>query len=228
MAKNVHSHAEDLERIEENDFWSKVKVKLILDLVEGTKVLDVGCGSGRLSKILLDRGYSVVATDTDWRAVEIAKKKGIAAFLSDITYSKTDEKFDCIILGDVLEHIENDNSVMKKIHNMLKTNGCIVINVPSYPFLFGKHDVALGHKRRYSDNELKTKLKAAGFKIECFRHWNLLAFPITVLTKISKKDYPHEKVSNITTLSNLLEKLLFFESRTNFLFGISILCKARK
>jgi len=134
MAKNVHSHAEDLERIEENDFWSKVKVKLILDLVEGARVLDVGCGSGRLSKTLLDRGYSVVATDTDWKAVEIAKKKGIAAFLSDITYSKIDEKFDCIILGDVLEHIENDNSVMKKIHNMLKTNGCIVVNVPSYLF----------------------------------------------------------------------------------------------
>ncbi len=50
MGENVHSHAEDLERIEESDFWSKVKVKLILNLVEGKTVLDVGCGSGRLSK----------------------------------------------------------------------------------------------------------------------------------------------------------------------------------
>jgi len=86
----------------------------------------------------------------------------------------------------------------------------------------------LGHKRRYSNNELKNKLKDSGFKIEYLRHWNLLAMPITILTKISKKDYPHERVSNITVLSKLLERMLLAESKLNYLFGISILCKARK
>ncbi len=228
MGENLHSHAEDLERIEESDFWSKVKVKLILDLVEGKNVLDVGCGSGRLSKALSEKGFSVVAIDSDWKAVNIAKKKGIMAFVSDINDWKSDDKFDCIILGDVLEHIEDDKSAMRKIHAMLKPNGCIIVNVPSYQFLFGKHDVALGHKRRYSDNELKNKLKDSGFKIEYLRHWNLLALPITILTKISKKDYPHERVSNITVLSRLLEIMLLAESKSNYMFGISILCKARK
>lgn len=228
MGKNIHSRAENLGRIEDRDFWGKVKVKLILCLVEGASVLDVGCGSGRLSKTLLDKGYRVVAIDNDSKAVETAKKKGITAFVSDVNEWTTDEKFDCAILGDVLEHIEDDNSALRKVHGMLKPNGCIVVNVPSYQFLFGKHDIALGHKRRYSDNELKTKLEASGFKIECFRHWNLVAFPITILTKISKKDYPHEKVSNITALSTLLEKTLLLESKVNYFFGISILCKARK
>jgi len=228
MGKNVHGCSEDLGRMEESDFWSRVKLKLILGLVEGASVLDVGCGSGRLSKTLLDRGYSVVGIDNDWKAVEIAKKKGITAFVSDVNDWKTDEKFDCIILGDVQEHIEDDKSAIRNVHGMLKPTGCIVVNVPSYPFLFGKHDVALGHKRRYSDDELKAKLKASGFKIECFRHWNLLAFPIGVLAKISKKDYPREIVSSMTTLSRLLEKMLLLESRANYLFGISILCKARK
>jgi 2-polyprenyl-3-methyl-5-hydroxy-6-metoxy-1,4-benzoquinol methylase len=199
-----------------------------LGLVEGASVLDVGCGSGRLSRTLSDKGYGVVAIDNDWQAVEIAKKKGITAFVSDINDWKTDEKFDCVILGDVLEHIEDDKSAMRKIHGMLRLDGCIVVNVPSYPFLFGKHDIALGHKRRYSDDELKAKLKASGFKIEYFRHWNLLALPITVLTKISQKDYPHERVSKIAPLSKLLEKMLLLGSRVNYAFGISILCKARK
>ncbi len=228
MAGNIHSHAEDLERIEESDFWSKAKAKLILGLVEGSKVLDVGCGSGRLSKKLLDSGFSVVAIDTDWKAVEIAKKKGITAFVTDINEWATDEKFDCIVLGDVLEHIEDDKSALRKIRGMLKPNGCIVVNVPSYQFLFSKHDVALGHKRRYSDKELKTKLETSGFRIEYFRHWNLLAFPVTVYIKVSKKDYPHEQVSNITVLSRLLEKMLLLESKVNYFVGISILCKARK
>ncbi len=55
MGENLHSHAEDLERIEESDFWSKVKAKLVLKLVEGKNILDVGCASGRLSKSLIDK-----------------------------------------------------------------------------------------------------------------------------------------------------------------------------
>ena len=228
MGQDIHSHAEDLERIEESDFWSKVKVRLILDLVEGKNILDIGCGTGRLAKTLLEKGYSVVAIDNDWKAVEITKKKGVKAVVLDVNDWKSDEKFDCIVLGDVIEHIEDDKLALRKVHAMLKANGCIVVNVPSYQFLFGKHDVALGHKRRYSDNELKTKLKESGFRIEYIRHWNLLALPITVLTKISKKDYPHERVSNIIVLSKLLEKTLILESKANYWLGISILCKARK
>jgi 2-polyprenyl-3-methyl-5-hydroxy-6-metoxy-1,4-benzoquinol methylase len=228
MGKNVHDHSESLERTEESGFWSNVKLNLILGLVEGTSVLDVGCGSGQLSKTLLGKGYRVVAIDNDWKAVETAKKKGITVFMSDINDWETDAKFDCAILSDVLEHIEDDKLAMRKTHGMLKPNGCVVVNVPSYRFLFGKHDVALEHKRRYSDDDLRAKLKASGFKVEYFRHWNLLAFPITVLTKISKRDYPPEIASNITPLSKLLEKMLFLDSRANYAFGISILCKARK
>lgn len=227
MGENLHSHAEDLERIEESDFWSKVKAKLVLKLVEGKNILDVGCASGRLSKSLIDRGYNVTAIDTDYKAVEISKKKGINSFVADISEWQTDQKFDCIILGDVLEHIQDDKEAIRKIYNMLNPNGCIVVNVPAYQALFSKHDLALGHKRRYSNKELKTKLKESGFNIEYFRHWNLLALPIAITVKLSKKDYPHERVSNMKFLSKLLEKWLLAESKINYLFGISILCKAR-
>jgi trans-aconitate methyltransferase len=228
MGENLHSHAEDLERFEESDFWSKVKVKLILKLVEGKKVLDVGCGSGLLSKTLLNKGYNVTVIDNDSKAIEIAKKKGINGFVADINTWQTQEKFDCIILGDVLEHIEDDKSAIKKVHEMLEPNGCIIVNVPAYQTLFSKHDIVLGHKRRYSTTDLESKLQDSGFTIERLRHWNLLALPITVFIKISKKDYPHEKVSNITFLSKILEKWLIAESKVNYWFGISILCKARK
>ena len=227
MGQDLHSHAEDLERIEESDFWSKVKVKLILKLVEGKTVLDVGCGSGLLSKTLLSKGYNVTVIDNDWKAIEIAKKKGINGFVADINDWQTDQKFDCIILGDVLEHIDDDKSTLRKIRGMLKPDGCIVVNVPAYQVLFGKHDITLGHKRRYSNKELKNKVKEAGFTIESIRHWNLLSLPITIYTKISKKDYPHETVSNIKLLSKILEKWLMTESKINYLFGISILFKAR-
>ena len=229
MAKDVRSHAEELEEIGECDFWSKVKTKLILSIVEGKSVLDVGCGAGRSSKILLEKGYDVTVIDSDEKAIEIAKKKGIVGFVADISSWETDAKFDCVVAADTLEHIDDDRFAIRRIYAMLKTGGCLIVNVPSYKFLFGQHDVSLGHKRRYSDGELRAKLEEAGFKIEVQRHWNLLALPMTILvTRIFKRDYPHEKISRLEPLSKILEKLLSLESRVNYLFGISILCKARK
>jgi 2-polyprenyl-3-methyl-5-hydroxy-6-metoxy-1,4-benzoquinol methylase len=229
MDKDAPSHAEELEKIGEGDFWSNVKTKLILDMIEGKNILDVGCGACRLSKILVEKRYDVTAIDSDEKAVEIAKKKGIRGFKADINNWETNTKFDCAIASDILEHIEDDKLAIRKIHSMLKPSGCLILNVPSYKFLFGKHDIALGHKRRYSDGELKTKLEESGFKIESQRHWNLLALPMTILvTRILKKDYPHERISKLGLLSKTLEKLLLLESKINYLFGISILCKARK
>lgn len=229
MAKNIRSHAEELEEIGECDFWSKVKTRLILGLVEGKSVLDVGCGPCRLAKVLLDNGYDMTVIDSDPKAIEIAEDKGIAGFVADISSWETDAKFDCVVAADMLEHIDDDRLAIKRIHDMLKPGGCFIVNVPAYKFLFGQHDISLGHKRRYSDRELRAKLEEAGFEIEVQRHWNLLALPITILlTRILKRDYPHEQVSRLTPLSTILEKLLILESKVNPLFGISILCKAKK
>jgi SAM-dependent methyltransferase len=229
MVKGTYSHAEELERIGKCDFWSNVKAELILSLIEGKEVLDVGCGACLLSEMLLKKTYDVTAIDNDSKAIEIARKKGIMGFTADINSWETDKRFDCVIAADVLEHIDDDRFVLRRIYNLLKPNGCLILNVPSYRFLFGKHDVYLGHKRRYSDGELKTKLEESGFKIEYQRHWNLLALPTTILiTEIFRKDYPHERISKLGFLSRTLEKLLILESKANRRFGISILCKARK
>ena len=229
MDKDAPSHAEELEKIGEGDFWSNVKTKLILGMIEGKNILDVGCGACTLSKILLEKSYNVTVIDSDEKAVEIAKKKGLRGFKADIADWKTNTKFDCVIASDVLEHTDDDKFVIRKIYAILKPGGCLILNVPSYKFLFGKHDIYLGHKRRYSDGELKAKLTESGFEIESQRHWNLLALPMTILvTKIFKKDYPHERISKVGLLSKTLEKLLLLESKVNYLFGISILCKARK
>lgn len=227
MAGDLCGTAEELERIGESDFWSKVKLQLILSLVEGPSILDVGCGAGRLSKALSDRGYRVTAVDCDEKAFEITARKGVEAFKADFVDWETPVKFDCVVLADVLEHIEDDESALRKIHHMLNQGGCVVLNVPAYQFLFGRHDVSLGHKRRYSASVLKSKLEAAGFEVVYFRHWDLLVLPMTIFTKISKRDYPLEKISNIPLLSHIAEKLLIFDSRTDYVFGLSILCKAR-
>ena len=229
MVKDVRSHAEELEEIGECDFWSKVKTRLIYNLVEGKNVLDVGCGPCRLAKVLLDNGHDMTVIDSDPKAIEIAKNKGIAGFVADISTWKTEAKFDCVVAADMLEHIDDDRLAIKRLYDVLKPGGCLLVNVPAYKFLFGQHDISLGHMRRYSDDELRAKIEEAGFKIIVQRHWNLLALPITILwTRLLKRDYPHEQVSRLTPLSTILEKLLILESEVNSLFGISILCKAKK
>jgi cyclopropane fatty-acyl-phospholipid synthase-like methyltransferase len=73
-----------------------------------------------------------------------------------------DNEFDCIIMMDVLEHIENHTLFFNKVVNKLKDNGMILITVPAWQFLFSTHDTRAQHYRRYSRKQLMDLLDDNG------------------------------------------------------------------
>ena len=101
------------------------------------------------------------------------------------------QKFDLIILADVLEHIKKDKKVIEKLSNNLKHNGQILITVPAYQFLFSMKDITLGHYRRYNKTQILKLFQK--FKIIKLTYFNFFLFtPISFLIlffKLFKIDF---------------------------------------
>lgn len=99
-------------------------------------VLEVGAGFGLLSKMLDEQGYSVTALEPYVQpqyAVGTGVKH-ISKTLNQFVHTNT-EKFDCIILFDVLEHVDDLHSTIQQIQAMLKPDGVVIIQTPNYKSL---------------------------------------------------------------------------------------------
>ena len=105
----------------------------LLKFVSGSdRFLDVGCSSGKLIYFLRVLGWQVFGCDVNEGAIEIAKKNGLdvrLATLESANYSN--QSFDVINMGDVLEHLKSPEKTLKLAHELLSKKGLIVIRVPN-------------------------------------------------------------------------------------------------
>ena len=102
-----------------------------------------------------------------------------------------DNELDCIIMMDVLEHIENDKTFFDIAVDKLKNNGgggVILITVPAWQFLFSAHDVNLQHLRRYSRKQLMSLINHNDINIEkCHYFYTSLFLARLILSKNKDK-----------------------------------------
>lgn len=75
-------------------------------------------------------------------------------------------EFDTVVYVNVLEHIEDDRDELRLMHRALRPGGRICVFVPALRSLMSSHDRAIGHVRRYERDELRDKVRDAGFAIE--------------------------------------------------------------
>ena len=107
----------------------------ILELipVDAHKILDIGCGNGRLGEALKERqDCSVIGVELDEVAASAASLVLDECVNADIeNLSEPIGKFDCIILADVLEHLRNPETTLQFCRRMLTHDGCIIVSVPN-------------------------------------------------------------------------------------------------
>ena len=98
------------------------------------KILEVGCGTGSYTKILLERGYEVTAVDISENMQEIAREKCACKFIKgDIRDITLNEKFDaCIAMFAVMGYITKNSGIIEALNNIrrhLKPNGVFIFDV---------------------------------------------------------------------------------------------------
>jgi len=145
----------------------------------GNRVLDVGCGTGNLTRLIHNR--FVVGIDCTERYLFQFRMrlKGVEAFLVDIQDRQALNqierlKFDTVLCSNVLEHIEDDMLALRNMHDILVEGGRLVLLVPSWKSLYGSLDRTNLHFRRYCKSGLIRKIENAGFRVD---HISYLNFP---------------------------------------------------
>ena len=149
----------------------------------GQRVLEVGAGSGAMTRFLYGREL-IVATDRETAYVDrlrnaFRRRPGILVercdLESDDCLALRTHRFDTVMLINVLEQTTDDGGALRRAHELLEPGGRAVVFVPADPSLYGSIDQNIGHQRRYTREDLVQKLTAAGFTIEYAGYQNRIA-----------------------------------------------------
>lgn len=129
------------------DYWLHYnRFQFILKYVREYKdpsVLDLGCGTGILVAFpLAELGYDVTGVDIDPRSIAVAEKENpfpnLTFFCSDFTEYFPEKKFDVIIAAEIIEHLDDPESLLLAIKRMLNPGGTVIISAPNG---YGPHEV---------------------------------------------------------------------------------------
>jgi len=101
--------------------------------VKGRDLLEVGCGTGQFLKLAQDQGWRVAGLDSSSENIAKVEEKGIKGFCCNFLDYRDPEKFDCLILGDLIEHPQNPGDFVKKSWDLLNAGGILLIATPNYP-----------------------------------------------------------------------------------------------
>lgn len=109
----------------------KARVEDIVRRVTGPRVLEVGCNEGWVAKAVQEeRGFEVVAVDNRDQAIADTKSYfGIDVVKADVmALPFADGEFDCVIAGEILEHLDNPGAGLKEIFRVSK--GHVILSLP--------------------------------------------------------------------------------------------------
>lgn len=145
------------------------------------RLLDIGCATGKLIFHMQNLGYTVAGCDINAEAVNIAVNNGLEAQVGTIEMVNfSQESFDIIYMGDVLEHVPSPMQVLKSAYRLLKPNGVIVIITPNAKSSFSTstlllsritgfpwaHSEAPYHLFEFTHKSIQDLLKNTGFSPE--------------------------------------------------------------
>jgi len=119
------------------------KLKIIADLggnFEGVKVLDVGCGTGFISRFVADLGGNVYSMDFSSIALNEARhyhRKKLTLIRADAIHLPFRSSiFDVVLANDIIEHLDNEVRFLQEIYRVLVPGGRLILNTDNAWFQY--------------------------------------------------------------------------------------------
>ena len=173
-------------------FAIRSKRKLINKIAKQKKgnILDYGCGTGYFLNEMMKDGWKIAGVEPNNQAREIANQlnnQSIAASLSELKLKN--QKFNIITLWHVLEHLHDLNDMIKKLKDILKEKGKIIIAVPNIDSydqqIFGLNWAAYDvprHLYHFDQDTMKTLMLKHGLIIKKVYPLKLDSYYISLLS----------------------------------------------
>lgn len=212
---------QELARAEPGHFWFVPRNHLLTGVAmrffpAATRYLEIGCGSGMvLSAMASKRLWSRLAgAELHTAGLRHARDRlGSRAELvqMDARRIPARDAFDLIGAFDVLEHIVEDETVLREVHAALAPGGGFIAAVPQHPALWSQADVVGGHVRRYRRGELEEKLRRAKFEILFSTSYASVVLPMMIVSRLTMRTAvePERPTSRCElSVSPLLNKIL--------------------
>lgn len=129
-----------------------------LNVNEGMKVLEIGCGEGGVLKAFVKRGCICTGVDLHEYKLQLAEEylkedinAGKLRFIFKDIYDLVDDegfnsRFDLVLLKDTLEHIHNQERLIRELKKLLNKNGHIYFGFPPWHMPFGGHQQVCSSK----------------------------------------------------------------------------------
>ena len=145
------------------------------------RIWDAGCGTGLMAGEAGRHG-EVIATDSDPETVDFAREQGCSAEFrcGDMGSEGFRDCFDAVLSLDVLYHrsVVDWRQALEVLVGALVPGGVLIVQVPAYEWLAGRHDELVGGSRRFSPGELRSAVLDAGLRLRLFSHRFALLMPL--------------------------------------------------
>lgn len=185
-----------------NHFWMQWRFVALVNKLKPMwkpemKVLEIGCGNGALM-CQFEQYFNVPVDGCDLNlfALQNAIRVDGNLYLYDILERnhQLEQKYDVVLMADVLEHIDDDAGFLEAAKFHLKEGGIMVIGVPAHQGLFSDYDQNVGHKRRYGRQQLENTLRLAGFDEVESNFWGFSLVPVLIARNLLLKLMPTRKI----------------------------------
>lgn len=217
---------DELASIEDQHFWFVARNRLVVNTIEkffpkAISFLEIGCGNGAvLSAVAKMRNWQhLVGSELHPKSLDIARSRlGARAEFVQMDARKIPAVglFDLTGAFDVIEHIADDEGVLRGLRGATTAGGGTIITVPQHPWLWSGSDEIAHHERRYRRGELEEKLHRNGFEVLFSSSFTALLLPLMIASRL--KDRRRDKASamkrefNVTpTLNSIFKQITLAE-----------------
>jgi SAM-dependent methyltransferase len=208
-------------------------LRRVVSGLQPRRILDVGAGSGFFSRHLLVKtaAQSSLCVDIGYL---IDRDDSVAG--KPVQYRRDVGATDCdlVLMMDVLEHVDDDRSLVRHYAAKVPTGAHFLVTVPAFRFLWSGHDVFLEHKRRYRLPEIEAVLRDSGLEVVRGAYYFGLVFPLAAAVRLATRSSTeprsslkkHDPFTNRVLNAICAAELPVFQA--NRLAGLTAFALARK